>query len=421
VAARDQFYFLAGALVMLCAVLVLRPLLPRGVRGEWAPLRTVLFGILGAGVLATTALGLYVWRGAPQALGGLDAATGAPHATDGQNRTPGTMESATARLAARLEREGGSAEDWQLLAKSYEFLGRPDDARRANERAAAVAAAPRNSAATVQAVAASLPMQAATTPVPAAPALDAAASADLARAETLRRKGDNAGARAIYLQLASRGQLNADGWADYADVTAALNRGTLQGEAARYIDAALRLDPQHAKALWLRASLEHEQHRDADALADWRRLQAALPADSPDQRIIGANIEEAIHLTGTAGTAAGATARITGTVELAAPLVARAPAGATLFIYARGPEGAGPPLAVLRLKAEHWPVAFVLDDGAAMIPGRALSGAGTVRVEARVSRSGNALPQAGDLVGTVTNVDPRAGRSVRIAIDRPIG
>jgi len=44
-----------------------------------------------------------------------------------------------------------------------------------------------------------------------------------------------------------------------------------------------------------------------------------------------------------------------------------------------------------------------------------------VQLEARISVSGNALPQAGDLVGSISNVDPHAGRSVRIAIDHRIG
>lgn len=46
------------------------------------------------------------------------------------------MEEAAAKLATRLERGGGSAADWNLLAQAYDFLGRPDDARRARARAA---------------------------------------------------------------------------------------------------------------------------------------------------------------------------------------------------------------------------------------------------------------------------------------------
>ncbi len=89
--------------------------------------------------------------------------------------------------------------------------------------------------------------------------------------------------------------MTADGWADYADAKASVD-GRLAGEPARYIAAALALDPQHPKALWLQASLAHEERRDADALATWRRLQALVPPGSTDARIIEANAAEAARL-----------------------------------------------------------------------------------------------------------------------------
>jgi cytochrome c-type biogenesis protein CcmH/NrfG len=46
------------------------------------------------------------------------------------------MEAEVAALEARLSRDGGTADDWTLLAKAYDFLGRPDDARRARARTA---------------------------------------------------------------------------------------------------------------------------------------------------------------------------------------------------------------------------------------------------------------------------------------------
>ena len=122
-----------------------------------------------------------------------------------------------------------------------------------------------------------------------------------------------------------------------------------------------------------------------------------------------------------AAAAAAGTAQISGTVQITAKLALHAAAGATLFIYATQPNAPGPPLAVLRVRAEHWPVTFTLNDANAMIPGRNLSNALDVQIEARISRSGDALPQSGDLVGSVTNVNPRAGRPVKISIDREIG
>ncbi|MFL6602411.1 MAG: hypothetical protein ACJ8R9_13895 [Steroidobacteraceae bacterium] len=121
-----------------------------------------------------------------------------------------------------------------------------------------------------------------------------------------------------------------------------------------------------------------------------------------------------------ASNSASASAQVSGTVEIAPKLAPRA-TGATLFIYAKQPNAPGPPLAVLRMRAEHWPVTFTLNDANAMVPGRNLSSADDVQIEARISRSGDALPQSGDLIGSVTSVNPRGGHPVKISIDREIG
>lgn len=112
--------------------------------------------------------------------------------------------------------------------------------------------------------------------------------------------------------------------------------------------------------------------------------------------------------------------RISGTVQIDARLASQAAPGTTLFIYAMDPAAPGPPLAVLRLKVERWPVAFVLDDADAMIPGRNLSGAKSIQLEARISASGEALPHTGDLVGHLAAIDPHTQHPVNISIDHKI-
>lgn len=120
----------------------------------------------------------------------------------------------------------------------------------------------------------------------------------IARAEDHRRKRQFDRACEIYATVARRGAMTADAWADYADAQASAT-GKLAGAPARSIDAALAMDPRHAKALWLKASLEHEERRYADALATWRRLRAVVPPDSSDARIVEANIAEAQRLAAT--------------------------------------------------------------------------------------------------------------------------
>ncbi len=89
---------------------------------------------------------------------------------------------------------------------------------------------------------------------------------------------------------------NADAWADYADALASANQRKLAGKPATAISRALKLDPNHAKGLWLQASLDLELRRYDAALAQWKNLRATLPAGSPDIAVIDANIVEAQQL-----------------------------------------------------------------------------------------------------------------------------
>lgn len=120
----------------------------------------------------------------------------------------------------------------------------------------------------------------------------------LAKAEQHRRKREFAQACEVYAVIAERNAMTADSWADYADAQASL-AGSLAGGPARAIEAALAIDPRHAKALWLEASLAHEEHRYRDAVATWQRLLAIVPPGSSDARIVEANLAEATRLAST--------------------------------------------------------------------------------------------------------------------------
>ena len=71
----------------------------------------------------------------------------------------------------------------------------------------------------------------------------------------------------------------------------------------------------------------------------------------------------------------------------------------------------------MRATASELPYKFALDDTQAMTPTMKLSGAQSVRIEARISRTGNATPQPGDLVGTSPVVKPGA-RGVQVIVDK---
>jgi cytochrome c-type biogenesis protein CcmH len=424
------FWFLAGTLTGFAATLVVMPLW----RGAAAALvhRRVRVAAASIGVAAFIGAAVLLYR----TLGSPDLAT--PQSASATPTHPGmqagqpaeTMESAIAGLEARVARDGGKREDWLLLAQSYEFLGRTADAERARRSAegAGTAAAATVAADTAKAAPLASP-ESATQYESRVRGNPRDVDAWRALAEIYRRQHAYEKARDAFAQLQKLNAMTADTWADQADVFASLAGGSLRGQAARSIDRALALDARHAKALWLKASLAHEEARYGDALAVWKQLRAVLPPDSPDITIIDANIDESRQLAGGSAAEAStpvradstASAEVIGTVGIDARLARRVPAGATLFIYAKAVDSPGPPLAVLRQVAGTWPVSFRLDDSLAMIPTRKLSQFQKVVVEARVSRSGQATPAAGDLYVTSAVLKPGDGKKLQLIINQEVG
>ncbi|MDZ4131359.1 MAG: hypothetical protein U1E02_45380, partial [Hydrogenophaga sp.] len=104
---------------------------------------------------------------------------------------------------------------------------------------------------------------------------------------------------------------------------------------------------------------------------------------------------------------------VRGQITIAPELQGQLAAGDTLFVFARPVQGPRMPLAVLRVAATSGPVPFALDDSLAMAPELRLSMHEQVVVEARISRTGQALPQSGDLQGTS---GPVASNSAQLQI-----
>jgi cytochrome c-type biogenesis protein CcmH/NrfG len=120
------------------------------------------------------------------------------------------------------------------------------------------------------------------------------------QAEEARRAKKFAQAVTFFREITQAAPFDADGWADLGDAQAAAAGGDLTaGQAA--IDRALELDPRHAKALWLKASLELQAKRYTAAADLWRRLLKELPVDSSDAQIVKTNLDEAERLAGRTG------------------------------------------------------------------------------------------------------------------------
>ena len=224
---------------------------------------------------------------------------------------------------------------------------------------------------------------------------------------------------------------NAQLLADHADVLAMMQGRSATGEPTRLVEQALQIDPNNLKALALAGSGAFERKDFAKAVAYWSKARQLAPPESEfavnlDRSLAKAR-KAAPNVAPAAATGANATAlraastpsamsAVAGRVSLAPALAARAAPTDTVFIFARAAEGPRMPLAILKRQVSELPVSFTLDDSMAMAPEMKLSKFGAVVVGARISKSGQAMPMAGDLTGQSAPV--KAGtRSIELVID----
>lgn len=238
-----------------------------------------------------------------------------------------------------------------------------------------------------------------------------------------------------YAELVKLVPNEAQVWSNYADVYAMSHGKTLQSEeVSKFLSQALSLDENNISALALSGSAGMERKDYALAITSWQKLLNQLQPDSPDAKRFVADIQEARGLLAKqpdgkkklaeldkilaklaaadaseqgAGPVAGKSgATISGKVSLSPGLAAKVSPNDTVFILARAAQGPKMPLAVFRKQVKDLPIDFTLDDSMAMRPELRLSGFPQVVVVARVSRSGNPMPQPGDLEGVTGTVKP---------------
>lgn len=315
-----------------------------------APRRGYAAAVAIALILPAAAIVLYRIVGTPAALVPGAATTAQAPADHGAD-----MEQAIAKLADKLRQNPDDAEGWTLLGRAYEATQRFDQARDALKHAY-----------------------------------------DLAKGDP-----DVAVAYAEALALSSPTR-------------------RIEGEPRQILDAALKAAPDNQRGLWLLGISEYQAKKYDSAIAAWKRLIGVLPRDSDivpsvQQQIARAEAErDGKPLPAEATEAASAAAAVAATqtanpaatesgpqlhveVALDPKLRDKLAAGDVLFVYAKAANGPPMPLAIQRMDAAKLPVTVTLTDGMGMLPSMKLSQFPQVVVGARVSKSGNAMPQSGDM------------------------
>ncbi|HJR11942.1 MAG TPA: tetratricopeptide repeat protein [Rhodanobacteraceae bacterium] len=351
------FLVIAAIMVVAALACVLVPLL-RSARREGRPRAPFVLALALVLVTPPVVLGAYLMVGTPQALQPLPTTPG--HAD---------LAGATEQLRASLAKKPDDAQGWALLAQAYSALNQPQ------------------------------------------PALDALN-------HLLKLKPDDP-----------------DAMVAWVEATAETSPTHQIGDASRAkLQRALQIEPNHQRALWLLGISDFQRGDYADAAKQWKTLLPMLQPGSKvavavqqeladaEARVGGDTPDAALAMADPAPASSAAiapnTVALKVNVELDPKLAAKVQPADTLFVFARAVNGPPMPLAVARLKASDLPAKITLTDAMAMTPAMTLSKFAKVSIAARISKTGNAMPQAGDLESAPVEVATDSHAPVALTIDK---
>lgn len=206
--------------------------------------------------------------------------------------------------------------------------------------------------------------------------------------------------------------------ADYAEILAMNADNKLQGKPEQLLRIALKKDPQHVKSLWLSGHAELQLGHKKQALSFWKKLLKVLPKD--DTEAINTVHQYIAQVEGREFkpvAKAASAARLTVAVSLDPSLKSTVKPEQTVFIFARAAAGPKMPLAIVRKQVRDLPVTVTLDDSMAMAPQMTLSKFDQVVVGARVSQTGTALAQSGDIQGLSKAIDSKRKQPLSVVIN----
>ncbi len=213
----------------------------------------------------------------------------------------------------------------------------------------------------------------------------------------------------------------------YAEALAFNNNEQLAGLPAELIFKALAIEPGNVTGLWLGGMAKAQTGDFAEAMALWKKLETLLPPGSEEQQEVkgllakvASQMPEGTAQASPQPVQAIKTASIEVQVSLAPELQQSAGPGDTLFIYAQALSGPKMPLAIVRKQVSELPLTVSLTDALAMTPTMKLSNFEHVKLLARISKSGDAMQQPGDLLGVIDQVTLTDKSLHKIVINSPI-
>ena len=286
-------------------------------------------------------------------------AVGTPAALDpAAHKVPETLGDAITQLESELERDPSQVEGWRLLGRAYIADNRPGQAVAAYAKALELA--------------------------PDEPVLLTEAAELRARTADDRR---------------------------------------FDAAAVAMLERALALDPSQQRARWFLGIARRQAGDAAGAAAAWEPLLAQVDPGTLDSlrvQIDQARAEAGLEPLPPPAEAEASAAAIRISISADPGLALQMPPGASLFVIARRPGGPPMPVAVQKRPLEVFPVQLTLTDADSLMPTARLSSLAQVELVARISASGDATPQPGDLESAPVVVSNGPDAVAALLIDRVV-
>lgn len=281
---------------------------------------------------------------------------GTPRALDGTvQQTPKTLGDAIVQLEAELQRDPRQAEGWRLLGQAYQREGKAVQSRDAFAKAAAL--------------------------LPDDPDL-------LTEAAQARALADE--------------------------------KRLFDAQAVDLLKRAIANESTHQRARWFLGIAQRQAGDNAAAAATWEPLLAqvdAATAASLRKEIDAARKDAGLPALAAAPATTGSDAlevKVALDPDFAARVRLRG--DATVFVIARAPDGPPMPVAAEKRSVSELPFTATLDDGDSPMPTRKLSEMKEVVLVARLSESGIANRQDGDIESKPVRVTLPATKPVELVI-----
>jgi len=190
---------------------------------------------------------------------------------------------------------------------------------------------------------------------------------------------------------------------DYARVKGSYAQALFQVEGEKFtdkvneaIEQTLAVDAQESTALILKGIQAYTQEKYAEAIVYWQQAKVKA-GQAQAERFIAPAIADAQSKSGVVEKqASGVKAQVIINLSLAPELANRVKPEHTVFVFARS-GGGRMPLAIERIQVKDLPKRIVLDESKAAMPTATIASVESVDIVARISLSGTAKPQAGDL------------------------